>query len=96
MTEVIIPPGASIQKIDQLYFDPKDITVSTGTTVKWTNSDDTIHTVTSGTPDAGPSGTFDSSIINPGASFEYTFNSAGTFDYYCIVHPWMTGSVTAE
>ena len=95
-TEVVIPPGAGIQKIDQIYFDPKDITVSTGTTVKWTNSDDTIHTVTSGTPDAGPSGTFDSSIVNPGASFEYTFNSAGTFDYYCIVHPWMIGSVTAE
>ena len=95
-TEVVIPSGASIQKIDQLYFDPKDITVSIGTTVKWINDDDTIHTVTSGTPDAGPSGIFDSSIVNPAASFEYTFNSAGTFDYYCIVHPWMIGSVTAE
>ncbi len=94
-TEVVIPSGAGIQKIDQLYFDPKDITVSIGTTVKWTNNDDTIHTVTSGTPEAGPSGLFDSSIFNPGASFEYTFNS-GVFDYYCIVHPWMTGSVTAE
>jgi plastocyanin len=95
-TEVEIPPGAGIQKLDQLYFNPKDITVSIGTTVKWVNSDDTIHTVTSGTPETGPSGTFDSSIINPGDSFEYTFNSAGIFDYYCIVHPWMTGSVTAE
>jgi plastocyanin len=94
--QVEIPVGASIQNLEQIYFDPKDITVPSGTTVKWINNDDTIHTVTSGTPEAGPSDTFDSSIINPGASFEYTFNSAGIFDYYCIVHPWMIGSVTAE
>jgi plastocyanin len=94
--EVEIPSGAGIQNLEQIYFDPKDITVSIGTTVKWINKDDTIHTVTSGTPEADPSGIFDSSIINPGASFEYTFDSAGIFDYYCIVHPWMTGSVTTE
>ena len=94
--QVVIPSGASTQKIDQIYFDPKDITVPTGATVKWTNNDETMHTVTSGTPEKGASGTFDSSIIDPGSSFEYTFNSAGAFDYFCMVHPWMTGSVTAE
>lgn len=94
--DVIIPAGASTQKIDQLYYDPQDITVSIGTTVKWTNNDETIHTVTSGTLELGPSGIFDSSVLNAGSSFEHTFSSAETVDYYCIVHPWMKGSVTAE
>src|SRR3990170_4973606 len=96
IVDVIIPVGASTQKIDQLYYDPQDITVSIGTTVKWTNNDEMIHTVTSGTLELGPSGIFDSSILNAGSSFEHTFSSAETVDYYCIVHPWMTGSVTAE
>jgi plastocyanin len=96
IAEVIIPAGASTQKIGQLYYDPQDITVAIGTTVKWTNNDETIHTVTSGTLESGPSGIFDSSILDAGSSFEYTFNSAETVDYYCIVHPWMAGSVTVE
>jgi len=95
-TEVSIPLGAGIQQIGQIYYDPQDITVSTGTTVKWTNNDDTIHTVTSGIPEGGPSGIFDSVIIDAGSTFEYTFSSSETIDYYCIVHPWMIGSVTAE
>jgi plastocyanin len=94
--DVIIPAGASTQKIDQLYYDPQDITVSIGTTVKWINNDETMHTVTSGTLELGPSGIFDSSILNAGSSFEHTFSSAEIVDYYCIVHPWMTGSVTTE
>lgn len=96
ITEVIIPPGASIQQIGQIYYDPQDITVITGTTVQWFNEDETIHTVTSGSPEEGASGVFDSSIIDAGGTFSYTFNSAGLYDYYCIVHPWMIGSVTAE
>ena len=95
-TSVLIPDGADIQQIGQLYFDPQDITVSVGTTVVWTNNDDTIHTVTSGNPDDGASGIFDSGILDAGASFEYTVSSSEILDYYCIVHPWMTGSVTAE
>jgi len=52
--------------------------------------------VTSGTPDGGTTGIFDSSIIDAGNSYTHTFDSAGTFDYYCIVHPWMIGSVIVE
>jgi plastocyanin len=96
MAQVAIPSGASTQKMDQIYFDPKDTKIAIGTTVKWINNDETVHTVTSGTQESGPSSMFDSGMLNPGSSFEYTFNSAGTFDYFCMVHPWMTGSVTAE
>jgi len=96
ITEVIIPTGAGTQQIAQIYYDPQDISVAIDSTVQWINEDETIHTVTSGTPDGGTTGIFDSSIIDAGNSYTYTFDSAGTFDYYCIVHPWMIGSVTVE
>ena len=94
--QVAIPSGASTQKTDQIYFDPKDLKIAIGTNVKWTNNDETVHTVTSGTLEKGPSAIFDSGMIESGSSFEYTFSSAGTVDYFCMVHPWMTGTVTAE
>ena len=94
--EVVIPDGAGIQQPGQIYYDPEIIDVSTGTTVVWNNVDTTIHTVTSGTPEAGPDGVFDSELIAAGDSFEYTFNIEGTQDYYCIVHPWMVGTVNIE
>ena len=96
ITEVIIPTGAGTQQISQIYYDPQDISVAKDTTVQWINEDETIHTVTSGTPEGGTTGIFDSSIIDAGNSYTYTFDSAGTFDYYCIVHPWMIGSVIVE
>ena len=94
--EVSIPLGAAVQQIGQIYYDPQDITVPVGTTVLWINNDNTIHTVTSGNPEDGATGLFDSSIMDAGATFEHTFNSPEIVDYYCIVHPWMIGSVTAE
>jgi len=96
ITEVIIPTGAGTQQISQIYYDPQDISVTIDSTVQWINEDETIHTVTNGTPDEGASGIFDSSIIDAGNSYTHTFDSAGTFDYYCIVHPWMIGSVIVE
>jgi len=94
--KVSIPEGAGIQQIGQVYFDPEVIQIQTGTKVIWENNDSTIHTVTSGTPDNGPNGVFDSDLISAGATFEHTFTSPGKEDYYCIVHPWMTGSVDVE
>ena len=88
------PGDSSIEELTQDYFVPQDISVSVGTTVVWKNEDSVMHTVTSGAPDNGPDGKFDSSILNSGETFEYTFTTAEIVDYYCIVHPWMTGSVT--
>ena len=96
ITEVIMPAGAAIQQIGQIYYDPQDITVPLGTTVQWINDDETIHTVTSSTPEGETNGIFDSGIIDAGNSFTYTFDTTGTYDYLCIVHPWMIGSVTVE
>ena len=79
------------------FFVPATLTVSKGTTVTWTNGDSTLHTVTSGSAEAGNSGTeFDSSYLAAGKTFQHPFNTAGTFDYYCTLHPFMKGKVVVS
>lgn len=95
IANVTISSGASKQSVGQKYFDPPALSVKVGTTVIWTNNDGVAHTVTSGDPSAGPSGTFDSGLIKPGQTFKYSFTSANATSYFCTVHPWMTGKVTA-
>lgn len=94
--KVAIPQGAGTQQIGQVYFDPEVIQVPVGTTVIWENIDSVMHTVTSGNPQDGPNGTFDSGMMNAGDSFKFTFNSPGKEDYFCMVHPWMIGSVEVQ
>ena len=94
--EVSIPEGAAIPEDGQIYYDPEVTDVEVGTTVVWENLDSTVHTVTSGNADAGPNGTFDSEMMAAGASFEFTFNEDGSYDYYCTFHPWMTGTINVE
>ncbi|HEX9320001.1 MAG TPA: plastocyanin/azurin family copper-binding protein [Nitrososphaeraceae archaeon] len=90
---VTISPGSSSPSNGK-NFVPDTLPVSKGSTVTWTNQDTTLHTVTSGTPEGGNSGTeFDSSYIAAGKTFQHTFNTAGTFDYYCTLHPFMKGKV---
>ena len=77
---------------------PAHAIIGVGGTVTWDDVDTAAHTVTSGSSPwlddtGGPSGMFDSSLIYPGASFSYTFEEAGSYDYFCMVHPWMTGIV---
>ena len=95
-TTVLIPEGAAIPADDQLYYDPTVLDITVGTTVIWDNVDNTMHTASSGTPDAGLDGVFDSDIMSAGDTFEFTFNDAGSYDYYCILHPWMVGTVNVE
>ena len=71
-------------------FMPQMDTVAVGTTVTWTNSDTTAHTVTS---NAGDALTFDSGHINPAGTFSFTFTRAGTFPYTCTIHD-MKGTIT--
>lgn len=91
---VTMVEGSAKQAAGQKYFDPAEISVKTGTTVVWTNADSVSHTVTSGDPSAGPSGTFDSDLVKPGKTFQHKFDSVGTTSYFCSVHPWMIGKVT--
>ena len=80
-------------EIDDSCYSPATIEVGAGQDVVWTNQDGLAHTVTSGAPFSGPSALFDSGIMAQGATYVETFEAAGTFDYYCTLHPWMTGAV---
>lgn len=86
--------GSSVPTDNLVYFSPSKLSVQPGTTVVWTNDDTAAHTVTTGTPEDGPSGLFDSGLFAPGKTFEYQFNTVGEYNYFCMVHPWMTGKVT--
>ncbi len=73
--------------ISNFAFNPDTLSVRKGTTVIWTNEDTAPHTVT-GTNGGPVSGT-----LSKGQNFSYTFNTAGTFSYYCKIHPQMKGVV---
>ena len=72
-------------------YDPSTISISAGDCICWTNDDAVVHTVTD-----DPPGTVDSGGIQPGASYERTFATAGTFPYSCKYMPMMKGTVTVS
>ncbi len=93
--KVMIPQGAAIPEDGQIYYDPQVVDTTIGTTVAWDNTDNTVHTVTSGeAPEAD--GIFDSEMMTAGDMFEFTFTEAGSYNYYCTFHPWMVGTVNVE
>ncbi len=77
-------------KIDNFSFGPTTLTVSVGTTVTWTNRDDIPHTVVS------TDGVFKSKVLDTDEKFSFTFSKAGTYPYFCSIHPKMTGKVIAQ
>ena len=82
-----VHPGPNEVFIQYMAFNPSPVTVLTNTAVTWINLDMIDHTITS---DAG---LFDSGIISPDATFNYTFTTAGTYTYHCKVHPDMIARV---
>jgi amicyanin len=76
--------------IDQFTFLPQRITVKAGTTVTWINEDDVPHTIVSS------SKVFKSKALDTADKFSFTFTTPGTYDYFCSVHPHMTGAVVVE
>ncbi|HJN19461.1 MAG TPA: PEFG-CTERM sorting domain-containing protein [Candidatus Nitrosopelagicus sp.] len=92
-------PGSSVPGCEETAdgcFIPNTVTIDIGGIVTWENNDTAAHTSTGGSATDGPSGVFDSSLIMAGSSFSHTFEDAGTFDYFCMVHPWMVGTVIVE
>jgi hypothetical protein len=75
---------------------PKVASVSTGSIVTFSNTDTSAHTVTSGSPADGPSNVFDSSLLMAGDVFEWTPNSSGQYDYFCMLHPWAIGTIMVD
>jgi plastocyanin len=76
--------------IDNFTFSPKELTVAVGTTVKWVNHDDIPHTVVE------KKTTFRSKALDTDDAYSFTFTSAGTFDYFCGLHPHMVGQVIVK
>lgn len=97
---------------NNMCYIPYNVALDVGGEVVWYNGDTTAHTVSSGTPAEGLDGHFESGLIageltpgrydppvsdsNTTTQFSHTFNEAGTYDYFCMVHPWMTGIVTVS
>jgi amicyanin len=85
------PSAAAAEvKIDNFSFGPQTVTVPVGATVTWTNRDDIPHTSVS-TEDV-----FKSKVMDTDEKFSYTFTKAGTYPYYCTIHPKMTGKVVVQ
>ena len=95
---VEIPSGTSVPGCEESNkcFNPASVTINVGDTIEWKNGDTAAHTVTGGSPADGPSGVFDSSLVMGGASFAHTFDKAGSYNYFCMVHPWMVGNVSVN
>ena len=79
-------------KIDNFSFGPAVLTVPVGSDVTWTNRDDIPHTVVS-TDDPKA---FKSKVLDTDEKFSFTFTKAGTYSYFCSVHPKMTGKVIVQ
>ncbi len=77
-------------KIDNFSFTPQVLTIKAGVSVTWTNKDDVPHTVVSTTKK------FASGVLDTDDRFLFTFNEPGTYDYYCSIHPHMTGRVVVQ
>src|SRR2546426_977128 len=86
--DVTIVEGASSHYPGGPFFSPANLTVKVGKTVTWVNKDTVTHTVTS-----DGSSVFDSGFMPTGATFQFTFTTAGTYPYYCTVHPFMKGTI---
>ena len=87
--EATQPPTAEV-KIDNFSFGPVLLTVAPGTKVTWTNRDDIPHTV------VADDKTFKSKTLDTDETFSYTFDKAGTYPYFCSIHPHMTGQVVVK
>ncbi|MEX0646764.1 MAG: plastocyanin/azurin family copper-binding protein [Balneolaceae bacterium] len=88
-------PGPDEVWMEGTTFTPSNLEVEEGTTVTWTNQSSLVHTVTSG-DDGTHDGEFDSGDIAAGGEYSYTFNDAGTYEYFCRPHvgQGMTGTIT--
>jgi plastocyanin len=87
------PPGTTqTVHIDQFAYQPRSITVPAGTKITWVNRDDVPHTVTS---TARPK-LFDSGTLDTDQSWSHDFDTPGTYEYFCAVHPKMTGQVIVK
>ena len=80
-----------IINIENFRYSPQNLEINVGETVTWINKDNAKHTVTS--EDEGP---LNSILLPKEETYSYTFNELGEFDYYCVPHPYMKGTVVVN
>jgi plastocyanin len=88
----VVAAGEAQVKIEEFAFVPAKLTVAAGTKVTWVNDDDVPHTATSSDSPAA----FDSKTLDTDGTYSFTFAQAGTYRYYCKVHPRMTATVVVK
>ena len=98
--ETVEESGFSQSCVETGCYTPSVLTIKSGTVVTMTNTDGTgVHTFTSGTVDGfspQPNGIFDSGVLMSGDALDRKFSQKGTYDYYCMLHTWMTGQIIVE
>jgi plastocyanin len=77
-------------RIDNFNFTPPTLVVAPGTTVTWTNADDSPHTVRE------KDGRFKSAALDTDDTFSQTFTAPGEYEYFCSIHPRMVGKVVVK
>jgi plastocyanin len=90
---VVAEPATAVEttvKIDDFTFAPQRLTIKAGATVIWINQDDIPHTV------ASTSKAFRSKVLDTDDKYSFTFTTAGVFEYFCSLHPHMTGTIVVE
>ena len=97
-SEIVRLTGGQLHLYDDSNkrYTPSTVTIAAGGTVTFSNTDTAPHTSTSGSAADGPDGVFDTSLIMANASYSVTLSDAGTYTYFCMVHPWMEGTIIVE
>jgi amicyanin len=80
----------TVVKIDNFTFGPQRVTVKAGTTVTWINQDDIPHAI------AATGKAFRSKVLDTDDKYSFTFTTAGVYEYFCSLHPHMTGTIVVE
>jgi len=95
---VEIPTGTSYPGCEETNscYSPADVTINAGDTVHWMNVDSSAHTVTAGTSADVQIEVFNSDLLLADETWSYEFNDAGIYNYFCMIHPWMIGTVTVN
>jgi predicted secreted protein with PEFG-CTERM motif len=88
--------GSSTPGCEPDCFIPATVTIGVGGMVTFSNNDTAAHTSTAGTPEDGPSGAWDSSLVMMNSAYTTGALDAGEYPYFCMVHPWMAGLVIVE
>jgi plastocyanin len=86
----VLQPAETVVKIDNFVFAPQRLSVKPGTTVTWENQDDIPHTIVS------TAKLFRSKVLDTHDFFSFTFATPGTYEYFCSLHPHMTGTIVVE